>query len=279
LSVSKIKNLILLILALAAVFLLILVLPLKTAQAREEDALHDRLETLFARNNVQLAGDALPDSARLYTIEMTGTTQNAAQAASALLGAGVQTKDDTVRYTSVFTSSRGRCTVTANGGFDASLDGSFTSVNLIAGTEKLLRAMDFTADSVAQPVRQSAGVYTVTARQQVMGVPVFSDGLTFRYTNGALKTVSGIFFPGSSFTRVSEDACISCADALVALLAARNSLGWVGSRITLVEQGYQHFDTASAAVRLVPVWRIDTDTGAFLVNGMTREITAIQPNS
>jgi hypothetical protein len=85
-----------------------------------------------------------------------------------------------------------------------------------------------------------------------------------------------VFFPGSTFTRVSDSASISCADALVELLASRDSLGWVGSRITLVQQGYEHFDTASAAVRLVPVWRIDTDTGSFVVNGMTREITAVQ---
>ncbi len=275
-SVQKIKNLILLILALAVVFLTLLVVPTKTAQAREETALHDRLETLFSENGVQLDGSALPQSLRLYTISLDGIPQAAGSAVSVLLGSSAEVQDDTVRYSSVYTSARGACSVTANGAFSASLDGSLAYSDPVAGTKKLLRSMGFTAAAVSEAARKSAGVYAVTATQQILGVPVFSDGLTFTYTNGALESVEGVFFPGSTFTRVSESASISCADALVELLASRDSLGWVGSRITLVQQGYEHFDTASAAVRLVPVWRIDTDTGSFVVNGMTREITAVQ---
>jgi hypothetical protein len=275
-SVQKIKNLILLILALAVVFLTLLVVPTKTAQAREETALHDRLETLFSENGVQLDGSALPQSLRLYTISLDGIPQAAGSAVSVLLGSSAEVQDDTVRYSSVYTSARGACSVTANGAFSASLDGSLAYSDPVAGTKKLLRSMGFTAAAVSEAARKSAGVYAVTATQQILGVPVFSDGLTFTYTNGALESVEGVFFPGSTFTRVSDSASISCADALVELLASRDSLGWVGSRITLVRQGYEHFDTASAAVRLVPVWRIDTDTGSFVVNGMTREITAVQ---
>lgn len=275
-SVQKIKNLILLILALAVVFLTLLVIPTKTAQAREETALHDRLETLFSENGVQLDGSALPQSLRLYTISLDGIPQAAGSAVSVLLGSSAEVQDDTVRYSSVYTSARGACSVTANGAFSASLDGSLAYSDPVAGTKKLLRSMGFTAAAVSEAARKSAGVYAVTATQQILGVPVFSDGLTFTYTNGALESVEGVFFPGSTFTRVSDSASISCADALVELLASRDSLGWVGSRITLVQQGYEHFDTASAAVRLVPVWRIDTDTGSFVVNGMTREITAVQ---
>ena len=275
-SVQKIKNLILLILALAVVFLTLLVIPTKTAQAREETALHDRLETLFSENGVQLDGSALPQSLRLYTISLDGIPQAAGSAVSVLLGSSAEVQDDTVRYSSVYTSARGACSVTANGAFSASLDGSLAYSDPVAGTKKLLRSMGFTAAAVSEAARKSAGVYAVTATQQILGVPVFSDGLTFTYTNGALESVEGVFFPGSTFTRVSDSASISCADALVELLASRDSLGWVGSRITLVRQGYEHFDTASAAVRLVPVWRIDTDTGSFVVNGMTREITAVQ---
>jgi hypothetical protein len=258
------------------VFLTLLVVPTKTAQAREETALHDRLETLFSENGVQLDGSALPQSLRLYTISLDGIPQAAGSAVSVLLGSSAEVQDDTVRYSSVYTSARGACSVTANGAFSASLDGSLAYSDPVAGTKKLLRSMGFTAAAVSEAARKSAGVYAVTATQQILGVPVFSDGLTFTYTNGALESVEGVFFPGSTFTRVSDSASISCADALVELLASRDSLGWVGSRITLVRQGYEHFDTASAAVRLVPVWRIDTDTGSFVVNGMTREITAVQ---
>jgi hypothetical protein len=163
----------------------------------------------------------------------------------------------------------------SSGGFSAAPDGTYTASDPVSGTKKLLRSMGFDAASVSDPVRLSAGVYEVTATQKILGVPVFSEGLRFSYTNGALTDVSGVFFLSGTVARVSEDACISCADALTALLAARDTLGWVGSKIQAVRQGYQYAETASASARLIPVWRIDTDTGSFFVNGITREITAV----
>ena len=52
--VSKIKNLILLILALSVVCLLFLAVPMRTAQIQAEDALHAQLEELFASYDIQL---------------------------------------------------------------------------------------------------------------------------------------------------------------------------------------------------------------------------------
>ncbi len=49
------------------------------------------------------------------------------------------------------------------------------------------------------------------------------------------------------------------------LLSSRDSLGWVGSEILSCEQGYVHSETASSAMRFVPVWRIETDAGTFHV--------------
>ena len=94
------------------------------------------------------------------------------------------------------------------------------------------------------------------------------------YSNNRLTAIDGIFLSGtSSLTRVSDNACLSAADALVAFLSARYDLGWVGSAVTGLQQGYIRSETA-AAVRLTPVWQLTTDTGVFQINGMTGEVTA-----
>lgn len=273
---GKIKNLILLILALAVVFLLILVIPSKTAQAREEAAVHERLQTLFKGYGVQLSGSSLPASAKLYTIELQNTQAAESAAAQALLGQGSRLQDNSARYSSVYTSPHGTCSMAASGSFHASPDGWYAVSDPVSGTKKLLRAMGFEPASVSAAVRLRAGVSEVTAAQTILGVPVFSEGLRFTYTNGGLTDVSGVFFPVGVITRVSQNACVSCADALVSFLAARDALGWVGGKILSVRQGYEHAETASANVRLVPVWQIDTDAGSFLVNGITREIAAVK---
>lgn len=83
------------------------------------------------------------------------------------------------------------------------------------------------------PVRQADGVYALGVEQALLGMPVFGGTLTFTYQDGALRAADGVFYPESGvITRVSEEACISCADALTQILASRDALGWVGSQIT-----------------------------------------------
>ena len=52
-----------------------------------------------------------------------------------------------------------------------------------------------------------------------------------------------------------------------------NTVRRLGGSITGIRQGYRHADTASGAVRLTPVWRIDTDVGSFYVGGIDRTVT------
>ena len=164
-SVSKIKNLILLILAMAVGFLLILVIPSKTAQAREEAALYSRLETLYEGCGVQLSGDSLPTSVRLYTVELESSRADESAAVNALLGTQAAAEDDTVRYSSVYSSEFGTCSLKANGSFTAALSGALTASDPVSGTKRILRSMGFRAASVSAAVRSSAGVYRVTAYQ------------------------------------------------------------------------------------------------------------------
>ena len=57
--VSKLKNLILLILALAAAFLLLLVVPPRLALRQERQAVYDRLQAFLAENGVELTEDEI----------------------------------------------------------------------------------------------------------------------------------------------------------------------------------------------------------------------------
>ena len=159
-----------------------------------------------------------------------------------------------------------------SGELTARLTGATQAHDLARATRRYLRSMDFDLSAISEPLRESAGVYSVTAVQSLCGVPVFESALTFTYRNSALSRVDGTFYPTGETVRVSESACISCADALVCLLSSRDSLGWVGSEILSCEQGYVHSETASSAMRFVPVWRIETDAGTFHVSGITREV-------
>lgn len=273
-SGAKIKNLIILILALTAAFLLALVIPLRLSQSKAERAQHEQIAALYARDDVQLDSAILPRSATLYTIELASGGEDAA--AKALLGDGAARSSDATRYAAVYTSEAGRCEFSRAGGFYAALTDGPHAGDAARHAKKFLHQMGYDAASVATTETDNISA-TLTATQSLLGVPVFDQTLTLTYMDGALQTLSGSFFTGSdSITRVSESACVPCADALLALLRGRDQLGWVGSRIDRVLQGYVYTETASGALRFVPGWRIETDTGAFFVNGITREVRAAQ---
>lgn len=273
---SKLKNIIIFILALAVGFLLLLVIPTKLAQLRDRQSMRGQLTELFSAHGIRLNGEELPEGQNLTVVEWNDPQGAGAQCAAALLEHAMLVEDGSSHYVSAYSGSNGSCVIGADGSFSAELRGFAEASDLRADAEKLLRRIGFSCAELSDPVRVEAGVNLLHATQSILGVPVFSDGLWLRYENGALCAIDGCFFCGeNAVVRVGTETCISCADALTAFLSRREALGWSGSEILSVRQGYRHTDTAAATVRMTPVWRIETDVGAFYVGGITREITAI----
>ena len=275
--VSKLKNLVILILLLANLSMILLVTPGRREAAEEKQALWDSLCVLYEEAGVQLPSEAVTDTVSLYLLELKENPQADLRTATALLGQQLLVQDDSTRYLSSYQSPRGTCSISSNGTFRAQLTEGRERGDLLRAAKKTLRSMGFTWATLSEPNRLRAGVYEVEAVQSVLGVPVFADGLTLTFANHRLTEVNGVFFTGvGSLSRVSDRACLSAGDALVAFLSARYELGWVGSAILSMEQGYVRAETATAgAVRLSPVWMLETDTGNFLVGGMTGEVTAV----
>lgn len=266
--VSKLKNLAILILLLANAALLSLLIPRQLEARKQAQNLHRRLTELCAQQNVSLDLQAVPDTVNLYALELADKEAGQSQALTALLGqAPVQadhklTMEDNVRIGTW-----------ENGTLSLKLSNQKEVSDLRAAAKKTLKKMDFEISSLGQPQRLSPGIYAVNAKQAVLGVPIFSDGVTLTYSNNCLSQLSGQFYAGT-LTQAGDSACISAAQAVVNFLGERVKLGWVGSSITGMEQGYLRTDQSSAAVRLTPVWKLMTDTGSFYVNGLTGSVTA-----
>ena len=275
--VPKLKTLAIGILLLANGILALIVFPGRMAVRQEENALRQSLCRLYAQQEVLLEPEVIPETADLYVLELKEDAASDVQAAKALLGDQLLAQDDSTRYLSVYRSGRGQCSISRSGEFAAELTDVRPVRNPYRATKKLLKEMDF--DSLPLPEAQGTGeTCTLTATQTVLGMPVFSGGLTFAYEEGRLTELNGVFFTGTdTLRRVSDRAGISAADALVAFLDARDALGWVGSSVTAMEQGYIRSETATAAVvRLTPAWQVETDTGLFRIHGLAGEVTPVE---
>ncbi len=275
-SAPKIKTIILAILVMANLFLLAIVLPARREAREREQAVYANLQTLFASYGVTL-DETLPEEQKLYPLVLEPDVDEQRAAAEALLGEETEEERGVGSYLSIYRSDAGACRFARGGSFSAELTQVVSaSGDLQRAAERLLKNMGFRCASISDAVRQSAGIYTVTACQSADGVPVFSAELELTFSNGALTAIEGEFYTGLEHAATAEQtACIACADALIAFLNSRDELGWVGSRIEKIEQGYLKTETASAStVRLNPVWRVETDTGAFYVNGLDASVSA-----
>ncbi len=270
-SGARIKNLILLILALAVCFLLLAVVPGKLSASHEETAIHEQLTELLAAYGVTLDPEALGQSEILYTVELGGA--DAAGVAAALLGTEGALDAQSTRYELLYSASTGTVLFSRSGVLHAELCVPISGKSYERDLQRRLRGMGYAVWQTLPAVRQEDGVYALTVTQALLGQPLFGAQLTFSYRDSQLVAVDGLFYPETENpTRVSEESCISCADALLQILASRDATGWVGSQITAVRQGYLHAETATAALRFTPVWRVETDTVVFYVNGITREV-------
>ena len=225
-SVSRLKNMILLVLTICALSLLAIAIPNRLSQPHEQRRMLAELKTLYDSYGLSVALDELPASATLYSVELSDTgIQTAAQA---LLGAKAAPAGDADRFETSYASELGTLTAARSGAFSAALTGSAQVKNYEKSAEKLLRSMGYQVQQLQQE-KPADGTVVLTASQSLLGVPIFGGSLTLTYLNAHLASIEGTFYTGSeAITRVSEQESISGADALARLLAAPLSHLFVG---------------------------------------------------
>ena len=273
----KLKNLTIFILLLANMILAFMVFPNRAGVRQEENILRQSLCDLYTEQGITLVPETIIDTVPLFVLELKENSNSDLQAATALLGQQLLAEDDSTRYLSSYRSEIGQCSISRSGDFSAELTASKSVRDITQASRKLLKDMGFIHLPLAEshPVQQNT--CTVTATQTILDMPIFSGGLTLTWTNDRLVSLNGVFFTGTdTLMRVSDSSCISATDALVSFLEARYSLGWVGSEVTALRQGYIRSETAAATtVRLTPVWQLETDTGTFHIHGMTGDVTPV----
>ena len=263
--VSKLKNIAILILLAADILLLAFLVPNRMREETQAQEMRASLSRLYEDQGITLDPDGIPGARTLYALQLTDDASAQVRAATALLGEQLLAEPDPAGWLCSFTASGGSCHFGREGLVEARLEG-----------------LNKTAQSVLSEMGtqwtdlQRRGE-TVTVTQTVMDVPVFSGGLTLTYADGLLTAVDGVLLCGGEApVRISQEPCMSAADALVRFLDLRFEVGWVGTRMERLEQGYLQRDTASAAnLQLTPVWKLVTDTDSFYLDGLTGEIWSI----
>lgn len=261
-SSRRFKTIILLMLVVVNVALLAASLPIYWQSAQRRTALEDGLAELMEAQQIAFDPTILPAEQALYELELNFSTDRELAVVNYLLpGARA---DISSPYQTIWTSGDANVTVELTGGFRLQPNGL-----LVTDPLALLAELEFPIADMQRSLR------TLTVWQEVNGAKLLTP-LKLELSENRVSGMDGHFLLYENRPlRISQDACCSAADALVAFLANRDALGWVGGAVTALEQGYVPVQNATT-LQLRPVWRISTDTANYEVDGLSRMVYLVE---
>ena len=266
----KLKNLILIILALTNLFLLYFVVQHELqGRSVQWESRSNALEFL-AQRGVQVEEGQVPKTVSLLARQVERDLEWERAAAQALLGENVQSDPrggEVYRYV----GEKGFIQFHSDGAFSAELDPAAFPVgeDRRAACEALLERMSFQGLLLEESGDQ------LTFRQLWEGVPLFSQQVTLVCREGGVcAMVGGRRLTGQPADDLSQQP-ITTATALISLLNGLNTLGDVCSRIDSIQEGYVSAASLTGPMTLVPVWRVVTDTGSYQLDTLTSQLTRV----
>lgn len=111
---------------------------------------------------------------------------------------------------------------------------------------------------------------SAVAVQRWDGVSIYGCGVTLYFEDGLLASVAGSHV---SQENASEESLpvLDCITALTRFLDYRTASGIVCSEVTDVQCVYEL--RGASSLRLAPMWRIETDTYTYFVDGLSGEVS------
>ena len=261
---SRLKNIVIAILALVNVFLLALLIGRGVQERAARSRAAEQLIALYAADGVTLPAGCIPaEEPRLAPVEPTRSREAELAFAEALLGAC--TEEDVGGGIYRYSGEHGVCLIRASGAVEAAL--SLPVEEPEDFFESLLAAFGYVP--LRADVQEGSG--TVTAVRMLPEGMVFNAQLSLRFAKGRLTAVTGSFIP--PVETPEGGGGVDGVTALVRCLDYSRGGGEVFTAVSDVRSGYLLQNTASTAQRLIPAWCIQTDVNQYYVNIVTGEVT------
>lgn len=272
---SKIKNIVILLLALVNVFLLVLVVSQERRSVRYQEEARTEAVAVLAKNGVDFLPERIPGDLELLPLEVERDRMGELEdsMAEALLG-DVRKENQGGDLQVTYVSHTGQADFYSSGRFIFTFQPGALP---LSGEEPArhaadcLRSLGFEGEIAG--VEYDGETVTVTFFQNWEGIPVFSCEAVFSYQDGELRQIDAQRLSGTARQAAGGEALLSTATVLIRFLAGINDGAVrVCTEIQDMTPGYQA-NLSRPVTYLSPVWRITTDTGVYYMDGVTGEIT------
>lgn len=264
---QRLKNIIILILALLNLFLLVLLMSFRWQQSAAERRLAEQLYTLYADSEVSLPNEkALSlDQSSPLSFSLQRDLEQEADIAAYLLGESVEGQHQGGGiYT--YTGASGTVYFRSNGAFDYAPDGQRVD-SPVDFCEAFCE--NFGYERTQSALSGTSGSFS--ACRVVNDTPVYNCTISFLFEDGGLISLSGSCLSIANSAPL-EEGHFTAADALVKFLDYRKVSGVICNAITGVERVYE-YQSAAQSPLLVAKWQVSTDTYRYYVDCSTGAVT------
>lgn len=266
-EVSKLKNIVIVILVLLNVCLLVLAGGRRFQDARNREQARIAAVEVIRKGGVDLDEQIVPTEMDLLPLAAERDLKTELMQARMLLGGDVDMQargGEVYRYT----NAAGWLQVHSTGQYSARLD-----AEVLPAAD---RAEDCVVALLAQMEVQSSVVgsdeTSVLLNQTLDGVPLLDCQVTATWDEGGtLSLFGGRRLLGEP--RRAAGTPITVATALMRLYNGLNDMGDVYNAIKRITPAYLLSAEGGGSVRLIPVWQVETDTGTYRLDTLTGVLT------
>lgn len=262
-NTARLKNIVILILALLNACLLFLLLSRRSTRELDYERTLEQLTALYTAAEVDLPVELIPRDVLLPLAQPQRDTFAESRFAAALLGDGSSVDSGGGIY--LYRTDTGSCTFRSNGSVEALVN--LTVDDPVSFCRELGKEFGYTEFS--ENFEGDSG--TVTAVRALGSSQIYNCTLTFRFRGSTLTSASGSFLslPTSFDDYVFSDP----VTALVRFLDYRNTSGAVCTEITGLSCGYLLESSSAGTQRLLNAVRIDTDVYSYFVSEGSGEVS------
>ena len=266
---SKIKNLIICLLALVNLFLAGLIVSDWSQTARSRASVNAAVHTILENNGITLAEGAMPDTSVLKSYSVSRNFEQEKQMVSSVLGSvTVQDQGGNIMY---YYGEKGQANFRSSGDFEILFDREPLPVekDAMSTVRSVLKKMGIQAEYSPQSSVSAGNTDTVVVMTVLFeGTPVINCQIKFTFATDSLLMVEG----RRLLDIQREEAGVTILDAptlLTRFIGLVNRNGYVCSEIREIRPVFQYSDASGG--RLVPVWEVETNARTYYLNVSTGE--------
>ncbi len=268
-NTSRVKDLIILLLAMVNIFLGIMLAVDYIESSVSRHNAQEALVEIFRENEIELSDEALGKAWDMDTAELRAGLDIKDWDIEAILGE--YTVGDQGGGLLFYDGEKGDATSGVTGSFQMLLEG----YELGRNEDPVSAALDFTerlgieARLQYEDIDGQSG--TVSLRAYGDGAEFLNCNITIYFASGNLYLVTGMRPLPDLGVNIAEES-LNLPSVLLRFLDIIKSEGYVCKRIDDVSLCYLQNSSITGANSLEPVWKLSTDVGVFYVNGLTGKI-------